>query len=144
MAIHRAPVRATLAWYQRHRPCGTGVQAFSSRGARHVTPAGHVFIVNPGEPHTGEAVTQDGYVYRTVYPRPGLMQQIAADVTVRAALPFFTRAVFHDERLSQRLVRFHRAIADGAPSLSVESQRIDALVHLIRRYPTIGARARAG
>ena len=49
------------------------------------------------------------------------MQQIAAEVTVRAALPFFTPAVIHDERLSERLVRFHRAIAEGAPSLSVGS-----------------------
>jgi hypothetical protein len=92
-----------------------GVQAFSYRGARHVTPAGQVFIVNPGEPHTGEAATQGGYVYRTVYPRPALMQQVAADVTVRAALPFFTRAVIHDESLSERLVRFHRVIAVWRP-----------------------------
>jgi AraC-like DNA-binding protein len=111
-----------------------GVQAFSYRGARHVTPAGQVFVVNPGEPHTGEAATQGGYVYRTVYPRPALMQQVAADVTVRAALPFFTRAVIHDESLNERLARLHRAIAEGAPSLSVESHLIDALAHLIRRY----------
>ena len=111
-----------------------GVQAFCYRGARHVTPAGQVFVVNPGEPHTGEAATQSGYVYRTVYPRPALMQQVAADVTVGAALPFFTRAVIHDESLSDRLVRFHRAIAAGAPSLSLESHLIDALAHLIRRY----------
>ena len=111
-----------------------GVQAFSYRGARHVTPAGRVFVVNPGEPHTGEAATRGGYVYRTVYPRPVLMQQIAAEVTVRAALPFFTPAVIHDERLSERLVRFHRAIAEGAPSLSVESHLIDALADVIGRF----------
>ena len=46
-----------------------GVQAYSCRGARHVTPAGQIFLVNPGEPHTGEAATHGGYVYRTVYPR---------------------------------------------------------------------------
>jgi AraC-like DNA-binding protein len=111
-----------------------GVQAFSYRGARHVTPAGQVFVVNPGEPHTGEAATQGGYVYRTLYPRPPLMQEVAAEVTVHAALPFFTRAVIDDDSLSERLVRFHRAIAEGAPRLSVESHLIDALAHLIRRY----------
>jgi AraC-like DNA-binding protein len=111
-----------------------GVQAFSYRGAHHVTPAGQVFLVNPGEPHTGEAATEEGYVYRTVYPRPALMQQLASAVTVRAALPFFTRAVIHDQSLTEGLIRFHRAVAEGAPTLSVESHLIDALTHLIRRY----------
>jgi AraC-like DNA-binding protein len=111
-----------------------GVQAFSYRGAQHVTPAGQVFLVNPGEPHTGEAATEGGYIYRTVYPRPALMQQLASEVTVRAALPFFTCAVIRDESLSERLTRFHRAVAEGAPTLSVESHLIDALAHLIRRY----------
>jgi AraC-like ligand binding domain len=111
-----------------------GVQAYFYRGARHVTPAGQVFLVNPGEPHTGEAATQAGYVYRTVYPRPALMQQMAEEVTVRAALPSFTRAVIRDDSLRDRLLRFHRAVAEGAPTLSVESKLIDALTHLIRRY----------
>ena len=111
-----------------------GVQAYTYRGARHVTPAGQVFLVNPGESHTGEAATPKGYVYRTVYPRPPLMQQVAAEVTGRAGLPFFRRAVIHDEKLTARLVRFHRSVTGGASSLSVESHLIAALAHLIRRY----------
>ena len=111
-----------------------GVQAFAYRGARHVTPAGQVFVVNPGEPHTGEAATGSGYIYRTVYPKPALVEQVAADVTVGGALPFFTRPVIHDESLSERLIRFHRAIAEGAPVLSIESHLIDALAHLMTRY----------
>ncbi len=39
-----------------------GVQAYTYRGVRRVTPAGHVFLVNPGESHTGEAAAADGYV----------------------------------------------------------------------------------
>ena len=30
-----------------------GVQAYSYRGARHLTPAGQIFLVNPGEPAPG-------------------------------------------------------------------------------------------
>src|SRR5262245_18195109 len=111
-----------------------GVQAFACRGARHVTPAGQVFVVNPGEPHTGEAATDDGYIYRTVYPRPTLIQQIAAEVTVGGGLPMFTHAVIQDEGLSERLVRFHRTVAEGAPILSIESHLIAALAHLTTRY----------
>jgi AraC-like ligand binding domain len=46
----------------------SGAQAYWYRGARHVTPEGHVFLVNPGEPHTGESATTCGYVYRTLNP----------------------------------------------------------------------------
>jgi len=111
-----------------------GVQAYSYRGARHLTPAGQIFLVNPGEPHTGEAATHGGYIYRTAYPRVALMQQVAAEVTTRNALPFFTAAVIRDESLSERLLRFHYAVAKGAPTLSVESTLIDALAYLIRRH----------
>jgi AraC-like DNA-binding protein len=111
-----------------------GVQAFAYRGARHVTPAGQMFVVNPGEPHTGEAATDGGYIYRTIYPRAALIQQVAADVLVRGALPFFAHAVVHDNSLADRLVRFHRAIAEGAPILSLESHLIDALAYLMTRY----------
>ena len=63
-----------------------------------------------------------------------MMQQVAAEVTVRNALPFFACAVIRDESLRERLLRFHRAVAEGASRLSVESTLIDALVHLIQRY----------
>jgi AraC-like DNA-binding protein len=62
------------------------------------------------------------------------MQQIAAEVTGRVDLPVFTHAVIHDESLTDRLIRFHRAIADTSSSLAVESNLICALAHLIRRY----------
>jgi AraC-like ligand binding domain len=66
----------------------SGVQAFSYQGARHITPPGHAFLVNPGEPHTGEAATPAGYVYRTVYPRATLMQSLGAEVVHGATSPF--------------------------------------------------------
>ena len=62
------------------------------------------------------------------------MQQVAAEVTIRNALPFFTGAVVRDESLRERLLRFHYAVAEGAPTLSVESTLIDAIAHLIRRH----------
>ena len=62
------------------------------------------------------------------------MQQVAVEVTIRNALPFFTGAVIRDKSLRERLLRFHCAVAEGAPTLSVESTLIDALAYLIRRH----------
>jgi AraC-like DNA-binding protein len=114
-----------------------GVQAYSYRGARHVTPAGQIFLVNPGESHTGEAATDEGYVYRTMYPRPALMRQVAAEVTARAALPLFKSAVIRDQRLAAQLIRFHRALAGGASRAAVESHLLAALRGLITRYAEV-------
>jgi AraC-like DNA-binding protein len=112
----------------------SGVQAYRYRGARHLTSAGQIFLVNPGEPHTGEAATADGYVYRTVYPRVALMQQLAREVGSREALPFFRSAVIRDERLAASWARFHRAVSQQAPALSIESHLLFTLAALIERH----------
>jgi AraC-like DNA-binding protein len=112
----------------------SGVQAYRYRGERHVTSAGQIFLVHPGEPHTGEAATTDGYVYRTVYPRVRLMQQLARELGARAALPFFKRPVIHDEVLATPWARFHRAVAQRAPALEIESHLVLALADLIARH----------
>jgi hypothetical protein len=40
----------------------SGAQSYSYRGATHITPAGQMFVVNPDEPHAGEAASPQGYV----------------------------------------------------------------------------------
>jgi AraC-like DNA-binding protein len=112
----------------------SGVQAFSYQGARHITPPGHAFLVNPGEPHTGEAATPAGYVYRTVYPRATLMQSLGAEVVHGATSPFFTRAVVRDDALAVPLARFHRAVAGSEPSMAVESHLVAAVTYLLQHY----------
>jgi AraC-like DNA-binding protein len=111
-----------------------GVQAYHYRQARHVTPAGQMFLVNAGEPHTGEPASEQGYVYRTMYPRASLLQQVAAEVTGSHTLHLFDEAVIDDPVLVQLLRQFHSALIDSAPCLCSESLLRSALEHLIVRY----------
>jgi AraC-like DNA-binding protein len=111
-----------------------GVQAYTYRGARHVTPPDHVFLVNPGEVHTGEAATDDGYVYRTMYPRIALMEQVVRDATGRRGLPLFGDAVVHDQMLSRVLTRLHREVAESGSLLAIESCLLSALRWLTRHH----------
>jgi AraC-like DNA-binding protein len=111
-----------------------GVQAYTYRGARRVTPAGHVFLVNPGESHTGEAAAADGYVYRTMYPRTTLMERVAWECTGKHRQPWFEGAVLFDPTLSQTLTRFHREVAQGGSQLAIESGLLSALERLIDRH----------
>jgi AraC-like DNA-binding protein len=113
-----------------------GVQAYTYRGARWVTPAGDVFLVNPGESHTGEAAAAGGYVYRTMYPRATLMEQVAWECTGKHRLPWFESAVLHDPVLSGTLVRLHQEVAQGGSQLAIESGLLSVLGRLIGRYST--------
>ncbi|MGH9162192.1 MAG: AraC family ligand binding domain-containing protein, partial [Vicinamibacteraceae bacterium] len=112
----------------------SGVQAYTYRRARHITPPGHVFLVNPGEVHTGEAATRDGYVYRTMYPRTTLMEQVARETAGTRRLPLFKDAVLRDPVVSHALTRFHRELAGDGSRLAMESWLLSALTRLICRH----------
>jgi AraC-like DNA-binding protein len=117
----------------------SGVQSYLYRGTRHVTPAGNIFLVNPDEPHTGEAAAPEGYVYRTVYPSVELLAQVAGDVGTHAKIPFFKAAIIDDPLLARRLTRFHASLAKQAPNIERESLLFEALTCLITRHadPTV-------
>jgi AraC-like DNA-binding protein len=109
----------------------SGVQTYLCRGSRHHTSPGRIFIVNPGDLHTGEAASPEGYVYRTVYPRRAFMRNVVAELGGRECEPYFRQAVIHDETLSRLLLRFHRAVRDDPTRLAIESLLSTALARMI-------------
>ena len=133
-AIHRTPVRASLARLLSNRlrrsRC-SGV--FVSRRATPHTRRPDLFSQSGRAPHRGGGHPQGVRLPDSV-SEGGSDAAGGAEVTIRNALPFFTGAVVRDESLRERLLRFHYAVAEGAPTLSVESTPIDALAHLIRRH----------
>lgn len=112
----------------------SGLQSYNYRGARHITGAGQVFLVNPGEVHTGEPADSDGYLYRTMYPQPELLERVVEDVTGHRELPFFRGAVLDDRILSQHLQTFHKALSQQTSKLAMETALIAALARLILRH----------
>jgi AraC-like DNA-binding protein len=112
----------------------SGVQSYWYRGARHLTPSGRVFVVNPGEPHTGEAATSGGYVYRTMYPHADLLARMSEDVGSRTRVPFLRGAVLQDPLLATLLSRYHSVLAEQAPRVERESLLLEALTRLITRH----------
>lgn len=47
-----------------------GVQQFNCRRHKHLSTPGHVFLLEPGEIHDGDAPQVDGFTYRTLYLDP--------------------------------------------------------------------------
>jgi AraC-like DNA-binding protein len=112
-----------------------GIQAFSYRGARQITPAGGVFVINPGEVHTGEALIASGYTYRTLYPDLSLLKRAASELAGREVrFPLFSPAVIVDPELSRRLVELHHALATAQSPLERESRFLQTSAYLIAHY----------
>ena len=113
-----------------------GVQTFACGGQNLCTPAGHIFLINPGEAHTGESGTEAGYVYRTFYPSAAMLGRLSDEMSGRSSerMPNLTRLVVKDGELSRRLSAFHLAAAMHKPLLERETQMLSAMALLIRRY----------
>lgn len=111
-----------------------GVQQYTYLGAVRRTPAGHVFFVEGGEPHTGEPANEDGYVYRTLCLSPEVFRRLTQEVTSRQDLPHFRTAVVDDRELFTRLMRLHRAVAKGESTMERESFLLAVVEHLTRTH----------
>lgn len=121
-----------------------GVQSFAYRGTRQVTPPGDVFVIHPGEAHTGEAVSAGGYTYRTLYPPVPLLQRAYSEIAGgEQGVPYFPTPVIHDGELARALRELHLALTAGVPALEREARFLQTCALLISRYAEIRPPQRA-
>ncbi len=121
----------------------SGVQTFSYRHAQHVTLPRGLFLVNPDEPHDGQAATAAGFTYRVIYPEADLMQRVAAEIAGRSrAVPFFSAAVIDDPALYHAFLRLHVALEGEISALEGQSRLMAVLAGLITRHADTHLRSR--
>ena len=92
-----------------------GAQAFTCRGARHVSTANMVMLFNPDDPHDGHAATGPGFTYRMIHIAPAQVEQVLADAGP-SGLPLFPTPVVDDPALAQTLRRLHALLTTSNPS----------------------------
>ena len=114
-----------------------GIQQYTYRGARHITPTGHIFFVNGDEPHTGEPATAEGYVYRTLCLGSEAFRQLALDITNRNDHPYLDGTVIADRQLFVKLQRLHRAVVANEPAMRCQSFLLSAAQHLLETHAEI-------
>jgi AraC-like DNA-binding protein len=118
----------------------SGVQRFDLGRTTHYTPAGSIFLINPGEAHTGGSGVQDGYVYRTFYPSEDLIRAAAVEFgAVSVTSPSFGKAVIADQDLFGVLLAYHQSVADEASSLEQETRLHHVISLLLVRHTQPGA-----
>jgi AraC-like DNA-binding protein len=121
-----------------------GAEEFYYRGATHIAPAGSIVVINPGEIHTGNAVTREGWSYRMLYPDASLLQQVASELRGHQSdIPFFPAPIFQDTYLASIIHRLHLSLEDPASTLERESRLVEAFAQLIVRHADNRLQARA-
>lgn len=113
----------------------TGLQTFSCSRQNYHTPAGGLFVINPGEPHTGETVTEEGFSYSVFYPSAELLEKVATEITGRPKnTPFFARPRLDDPALAQSLVGLQRTLVQAQSVLESEQHLLETFGLLISRH----------
>ncbi|MEJ3746788.1 AraC family transcriptional regulator [Actinomycetes bacterium KLBMP 9797] len=103
--------------------CTSGVERIAYRGGSHLAWPGTVVLLEPHEPHTGEAGSDAAWSYDAAYVPPALFGE---------RRPHFPDAVVVDPELAGELSRAYRALRDDR--LDGEGRLLLALDTLVRRY----------
>jgi AraC-like DNA-binding protein len=119
-----------------------GVEEFSYGGTLLRAGAGGVALLNPDMVHTGQAGAPEGWAYRVLYPEPGLVAGVAADLGWRLGTPSFPETVVYDAR-SARLLRAAHVAAEHGDRLGASSLLRTTLAGLLRAHARPGDRAGA-
>ncbi len=112
-----------------------GVEAFHYHAARHTAPGGSIVVFNPGEVHTGEGATKEGWRFRMFYFDPAILQRAVSEFSgAQRDIPFFAQPIIHDESLFDALRRLHCCLEAEPIVLERESRFLLALAHLAARH----------
>ncbi len=112
-----------------------GVQSFTHKGTKYVTPPSGLILINPGIVHTGEPATEQGFQMRSLYPTEMHMQTAVHQLTGHHnAIPYFRDVRIDDPDVTHSVWALHDALINGTSPLEIESRFIATLIQLIKRY----------
>lgn len=116
-----------------------GAQSYRYRGTRFVSGAGSISAINPGEIHTCERASDDGWAYRAFYPTVAWMQALASDIAGRKVdVPVLPGSVIEDVEVAAKLTTAHRLLEIAADPLIAETALTEAFSLLLTRHALSG------
>ena len=104
-----------------------GVEQFHYRGALHRAGVGSLAILEPGEPHDGQAADPSGWAYRVFYPPADLLFEDARSV-------HFAEAIVEDPRTVHLVRSAHEALTAGTDMFAAHSKLTWALAAVVHRH----------
>lgn len=112
-----------------------GVQSCVAGRSKDITLPGGIILLNPGEPHSGESASDDGFEYRALYPTCEHMQLVRQGLegSFHSDLSFDTVRLY-DHELEGALRRLHLALHQPASAFERESRFVWIVTRLMQRY----------
>ncbi|MEM9214860.1 MAG: AraC family transcriptional regulator [Cyanobacteria bacterium P01_F01_bin.150] len=113
----------------------SGAMEFEYEGETYIAPPGSVVVTQPGAIHTGGAVLETGWTYRTLLPAADWLQQAATELAERpTGIPYFASPLIHDKRLNRLLNTLHRSLETMPSPLERESRFLWGMAQLIQGH----------
>jgi len=111
-----------------------GIQSFSHRGSKYITPPGGLIMLNPGDDHTGEPADKEGFEYRAIYPTIAHMQEAVFELTGRYQdSPYFTNVRIDNQILTNLVRKLYSSLVVDANPLETEAFFIQALTSIVAK-----------
>jgi len=124
-------------WHEEYHLCviEKGAGHLIYRGARHLTSAGSLFIVEPGAVHSNETFKDAACSFRNLYVDAELVRSAASDIAGREkSIPVFKEPVITDRDIIALYINLHSLMERPSSTLERESRMMDLFVRLITRY----------
>ncbi|HBQ99074.1 MULTISPECIES: AraC family transcriptional regulator [unclassified Roseofilum] len=113
----------------------SGAMEFEYEGETYIAPPGSVVVTQPGAIHTGGAVLETGWTYRTLLPAADWLQQAATELAERPkGIPYFASPLIHDKHLNRLLLQLHRSLEAMPSPLERESRFLWGMAQLINAH----------
>jgi hypothetical protein len=112
-----------------------GGGSFWYKGWTHPSPPGHLVILNPDEPHTGEVASEMGWKYKALYITPEVFRQIIYDMTgKRWKTSSFPEHTIFDPQIIKLMQELHQLLGQPYPLIEAESLLLSVLTKLLNRH----------
>ncbi|MEL6385532.1 MAG: AraC family transcriptional regulator [Cyanobacteria bacterium J06626_18] len=109
--------------------CGTCLH----RGETHRHYPGSFNLINPGDVHTGQVASADGWTFRNIYIRPSCIKQALTQVEWHSGgIPTFRDMVLWDVALRSRFYQLFNALSEPTAQLAQQSLLLALLSGLFR------------
>ena len=113
----------------------SGLQSFTREGTKFVTPPDGLILLNPGDVHTGEPASDEGFAYRAFYPTIEHMAKISSELGGQGTdMPHFPKPRVDDAQMVAGIRSLFPLLAKEENLLETETRFLVTLVELVRRY----------
>jgi AraC-like DNA-binding protein len=113
----------------------SGATRLRTRRGTSIASAGTILAFSPGEIHSAEPLTTEGFTYRMVYPTAEFMRELGIDTSpLDSGAPLFSLPVIDDPALGHDLQNAHVPLMDGVATAAAEERMLTGIRNLVARY----------